>query len=78
MLGCVIIMALEAKDIKKNKWYMIESYGCSTGIKGKAVDICGKYVTLKFYWGAPFRSRQVVELNRLVGECEPPGLFSNH
>ena len=71
-------MALEAKDIKKNKWYMIEQYGFSTGIKGRAVDICGKYVTLKFYWGNPFRSRQVVELNRLVGECEPPSLFSNH
>jgi hypothetical protein len=71
-------MALEAKDIKKNKWYMIENYGFSTGIKGKAVDICCEYVTLKFYWGSPFRSRQVVKLNRLVGECEPPSLFSNH
>ena len=71
-------MALEAKDIKKNKWYIIERYGFSTGIKGKAVDICGNYVTLKFYWGHPFRSKQVVELNRLVGECEPAGWFSNH
>lgn len=71
-------MALEAKDIKKNKWYMIDNYGLSTNIKGKAVDICGNYVTLKFYWGSPFRSRQVVELNLFIGECEPPGWFSNY
>ena len=71
-------MALEAKDIKKNHWYIIDQYGFSYGIKGKAVDICGEFVTLKFYWGGPFRSRQVVNLNRLVGECEPAGLFSNH
>lgn len=69
---------MEAKDIKKNHWYMIESYGYSVGIKGKAVDICGNYVTLKFYWGSLFRSRQVVELKNLVGECEKPALFGNH
>ena len=69
---------MEAKDIKKNHWYMINSYGFSTGIKGKAVDVCGNYVTLKFYWGGLFRSRHVVELHRLVGECEKPSLFGNH
>ena len=69
---------MEAKDIKKNHWYMIESYGFDTCIKGKAVDICGNYVTLKFYWGGIFRTRQVVKVDRLVGECAKPSLFSNY
>jgi hypothetical protein len=70
---------MKTKDIKKNHWYMIESYGFERGIKGKAVDICGDYVTLKFYWGAIFfRTRQVVTVDRLIGECEKPSLFSNH
>jgi hypothetical protein len=70
---------MEAKDIKKNHWYMIESYGFSTGIKGKAVDVCGDYITLKFFWGDfLFRSRNVVNVKRLVGECGKPSLFGNH
>lgn len=69
---------MEAKDIKKGHWYMIESYGFEHGVKGKAVDICGNYVTLKFYWGLPWRTRNVEHVRHLVGECEPPALFSNH
>lgn len=71
-------MSLEAKDIKINKWYMIDRYGFETSIKGRVIDVCGRYVTLKFYFDSPFITRQVVELSRLVGECEPPGWFSNH
>lgn len=71
-------MSLEAKDIIKNKWYMIKAYGYEIGIKAKAVDVCGDYVTLKFYCGKTFRSREVVMLSDIVGECNPPSLFSNH
>lgn len=71
-------MSIQAKDIKKGHWYMIYQYGYTKGIKGKAMDVCGDYVTLKFYWGNPFRSRQVVNIEDLVGECEPPSFFSNH
>ena len=69
---------MEAGEIKKHHWYMIESYGDTHGIKGQAVDVCGKYVTMRFYWGAPFRTRQAVKINSLIGECEKPALFSNN
>lgn len=68
----------EINDIKRGKWYMIDQYGFTKGVKGKAVDVCGNYVVLKFYWGNPFRTRHIVELNRLVGECNPPSWFSNY
>lgn len=71
-------MKLQEEDIIKNKWYMIGNYGYRTAIRGKAVDVCNGYVTLKFYWGGFFRTRQAVEIERLVGECEPPSFFSNY
>ena len=69
---------MEAKDIKINHWYMIRQYGFTSNIKGKAVDICENYVTLKFYWGGIYRTRQIVELHRLIAECNKPSLFSNY
>ena len=71
-------MKMESKDIKLNHWYMISQYGYSVGIKGKAVDVCGEYVTLSFYWGCPWRSRQVVKSDKIIEECNKPMLFGNH
>jgi len=69
---------MKAEDIKIGHWYMIHRYGFENGIKGKAVEVCGSLVVLKFFWGGFGRTKQAVNLDRLVGECERPGWFSNH
>jgi hypothetical protein len=69
---------MKTKDIKINKWYMIDRYGFSSFVKGRAVDITGNIITLKFYWGAPFRTNQCVEVGRIIGECKEPSFFSNY
>lgn len=66
------------EEIKIGKWYMIKQYGFSFNIKGKVVDICQDRVTFKFYWGAPFRTRQVILLDNILDETNPPSLFSNY
>ncbi len=57
---------------------MIKRYGYYYGIKGKVVDIVEDIVVMKFYWGAPFRTRQGIEADRILGECRKPSLFSNY
>ena len=47
-------------------------------VKGKVVDIVEDIVVMKFYWGAPFRTRQAVKANTILDECRKPSLFSNY
>ncbi len=69
---------LKIEDIKIGKWYMLRRYGYSDGIKAKVIEICEDYVIVKFYWGEPFRSRKVIHVGALIGECKRPCWFSNH
>ena len=69
---------MKAEDIKIGKWYKIKSYGYSYGIRAKAVDVIGDIVVMKFYWGVPFRTRQGVEVDRILEECKKPSFFSNY
>ena len=68
---------MDPTDIKKNHWYLIGNIDSEIGVKAKCVDVCGKYITVKYYWGAPFRIRNVVFADQLVSECNRPSLFSN-
>lgn len=69
---------MKSEDIKVGKWYMIENYGYSRGIKGNVKSVDENYITMSFYWGSMFRSRQIVESNRLICETKRPSFFSNY
>lgn len=61
---------MDIKEIKIGKWYKIIHYGFSYGIKGKCVDVIGDKVILKFYWGLPLRTREAVNVNKILEECK--------
>ena len=69
---------MEIKDIQTGKWYMISQYGFSRNIKGKVVAVNDNFITMKFYWGAPFRSRQVTTIGNILCQCNKPGMFGNY
>lgn len=69
---------MKADEIKVGKWYMIERYGFDRFIKGKCHEIIDDdYVVMKFFWGAPIRSKEVTKISNLLKECKRPPLFSN-
>ena len=65
------------KELQIGKWYFIIQHGFTYGIKGKLIDIVDGGAILSFYWGAPFRTNQFVENDRVGCVCKKPSIFSN-
>jgi len=73
----IIITNMKAKEIKIGKWYFLNNWGLSYGLKGKCIEVIGDTVILSFYNIYPWRTNQAVEASRIQSECSAPSYFSN-
>jgi hypothetical protein len=63
------------ENLEVGKWYLIDY--CYKKIKAKCICSDDTWVLMKFYWGAPYRTRQLVSLCDVISETTKPKWYSN-